>query len=432
MMICGVEPRRDPLSRAGVCVRMMVRGVAPMRGEIEEGEVDRSLRTANTALVVLAVLAVMAALYLMKAILVPIALALLLACLLSPATALLRRILPLSATGAAVVLFLLLAIVGLYLASLTAESLVQAANTLPSDIERLAGRLSKRVGDVIRDKPYMAGILPDPKTIDQLGFNNAVLISDLRKYLFDLTGWVAQGLIILILVLFLLAESEMLAPKVVRFFAPTPAEAQRAEGTLQKLTRQIRAYLVTRTLINLGLGAVVVLALSLLKVKFALALGLFAALTNFIPYLGQVIGGGLPTLIALAQFESIGDALIVAAVYLAVVGVEGYLVTPYVMGRSLDLNGTTVLIACLFWGFLWGLVGLILAMPITVSLKLVFEHSPDLRRWADLMSHESLPQSRVLSEKPDRALAALGVDNPLLPNEPHSAAAEVPSRAASS
>ena len=57
--------------------------------------------------------------------------------------------------------------------------------------------------------------------------------------------------------------------------------------------------------------------------------------------------------------------------YLAVVGIEGYVVTPLVMGRSLDLNGTTVLLACLFWGYLWGLVGLVLAMPITVSLKVV-------------------------------------------------------------
>ena len=72
--------------------------------------------------------------------------------------------------------------------------------------------------------------------------------------------------------------------------------------------------------------------------------------------------------------------------YLAVVGVEGYVVTPMVMGRSLDLNGTTVLIACLFWGYLWGLVGLILAMPITVSMKLVFQTVPELNRWAELMS----------------------------------------------
>ena len=75
-----------------------------------------------------------------------------------------------------------------------------------------------------------------------------------------------------------------------------------------------------------------------------------------------------------------------AAVYLGVVGIEGYIVTPYILGRSLDMNGTTVLIACLFWGFLWGLVGLILAMPITVTLKLVCQSVPELNRWAELMS----------------------------------------------
>jgi AI-2 transport protein TqsA len=123
-----------------------------------------------------------------------------------------------------------------------------------------------------------------------------------------------------------------------------------------------------------------------MRVKFAFALGLFAALTNFVPYVGQVLGGALPTLITLGQYESIGDALIVASIYLAILGIEGYVVTPVVMGRSFDLNGTTVLIACLFWGFLWGLVGLVLAMPITVCMKLVFQTVPDLNRWAELMS----------------------------------------------
>jgi predicted PurR-regulated permease PerM len=96
----------------------------------------------------------------------------------------------------------------------------------------------------------------------------------------------------------------------------------------------------------------------------------------------------LPVLVTLSQSESIGDALIVAAVYLAVVTIEGYVITPYVLGRSLDLNGTTVLLACLFWGFLWGLVGLILAIPITVSVKLIFQHVPELNRWAELMSRD--------------------------------------------
>ena len=356
-----------------------------------ESWVERSSRAVTSSLVILAVLGVMAALYLMKVILVPVALALLLACLLGPATSGLRRVLPLGATGAAVVLFLLLAMLGLYLASVTAESLVQMANTLPSDAERLAGQLSDRVADTVRSKPYLRGILPDPKTIDQLGFSNAQLIANLRVYLADITGWMAQGFIILILVLFLLAESEMLTPKAVRFFAPAPGEARAAQETFRTLTRQVRAYLAARTIINLGMGLVLALAFKLEGLNFPLALGLFAAVTNYVPYVGQVIGGAAAVLVALGQFETMGDALIVASIYLAVVTVEGYVVTPYVMGRSLDLNGTTVLIACLFWGFLWGLVGLILAMPITVSMKLVFQHVPELHRWAELMSRDWQP-----------------------------------------
>jgi predicted PurR-regulated permease PerM len=335
------------------------------------------------------VLGIIAALHLMKAILVPLALALVLATLLSPFTRLLRRVLPLGATGSAVVLFLVMALVGLYLASLTAESLVQAANTLPSDAERLAGTLSRRVSTMIRNQPYLRGILPDPGTIDSLGDRNRLLLmAGLRDRLADLTTWVAQGMMILILVLFLLAESEMLSPKVIRFFAPAPGDAAASERAFQALMRQIRKYLVARTLINIGLGAVLAGAFRLLGVRYPIALGAFAAIANFIPYVGQVIAGALAVLVTLGHSESIGSALIVAAVFLAVVGVEGYVVTPWILGRSLDLNGTTVLIACLFWGFLWGLVGLILAMPITVSMKLVFQHVPTLNRWAELMSRD--------------------------------------------
>ncbi|MFO0908446.1 MAG: AI-2E family transporter [Isosphaeraceae bacterium] len=233
---------------------------------------DAGQSYASTSLVVLAVLATVAALYLMKAILVPIALALLLAALLSPVTRFLRKILPVGPIGAAVVLFLLAAIVGLYAASLTAESLVQAGNTLPGDIERLAGRLSGRINDVIRDQPYLHSILPEPRTIDQLGDANRNLLIDKLSYgLMDLSTWVVQGFIVLILVLFLLAESEMLSAKVIRFFPPR--DAAKASRTLTDLTRQIRAYLVARTVINLGVGLVIAAALALLRVSFAVPLG---------------------------------------------------------------------------------------------------------------------------------------------------------------
>jgi predicted PurR-regulated permease PerM len=347
---------------------------------------ERQGKFAAASLAILAVLASIAALYLLRAILIPIAVALVIACIFSPLASFVRRRFPFGPIGA-LGLFMLLLLCGLYVASLTAENLFTALHTLPAEVERLAGQVSARINDVLRDEPYLRGFLPEPGTIDRLGdTNSALLIEKLSYGLSDLTFWVVNAFIVLVLVIFLLVESPMLTAKVIRFFAKTQPEAKRASDMLSQVTRKIRSFLIARTLINLGLGLVIALGLWGLQVHFALALGLFAAITNFVPYIGQLVGGTLPTVITLGQTGSPGDALIVAAMYLAVVGLEGYVVTPMVMGRSLDLNGTTVLIACLFWGYLWGLVGLILAMPITVSMKLVFQTVPELNRWAELMS----------------------------------------------
>ena len=351
-----------------------------------EDLVDRRPDEATRALVVLAVLAVIGALSLLKTILIPVAVAVVLTCMLAPLARLVRRHFRYGPLGALLV-FLLLVLGGLYVASLTAESLVRATYTLPSEIERLAGQVSGRIAELVRDKPYLRAVLPEPGTIDRLGDTNCALLIDKLSYgMSDFTAWVVQGFIVLVLVIFLLIESEMLTVKLVRFFARTPAEVHAADEVLTEITHKIRAYLVARTLLNAGLGLVLALGLLALNVHFAFILGIVAALTNFIPYIGQMAGGALPTLIALGQTGSIGDALLVAAMYLAVLGVEEYVITPMVMGRSLDLNGTTILIACLFWGYLWGLVGLVLAMPITVSLKVVFQTVPELNRWAELMS----------------------------------------------
>lgn len=347
---------------------------------------------ATTALVILAVLGAMAGMYFLKVILVPVVLALLLACVLSPFTALLRKLLPLGATGAAVVLFVMLTVGGLYLSTLAAENLMAATVTLPADAEKLSRLLSNRVNDLTRDMPYLKGFLPQPGTIDLLGDRNrAFLIATLSDRLGDLSGVVAQGLIVLVLALFFLIESEMLAPKLVRFFAPAPGDARSAERALSDLVHQVRAYLIARTLINIGLGAIFAVALRFLGVRYAIAQGGMVALTNYVPYVGQVFGGLVAMFATLLQGKEFGDALIVAAVYVGLLGIEGYIVTPYVLGRSLDLNGTTILIACLFWGFLWGLVGLVLAMPLAVCMKLVFQHVPSLHRWADLMSQTWVP-----------------------------------------
>ncbi len=368
----------------------------------------RRLNDASWAQVVLAVLAIIAALYFLKMILIPVAVAVVLTCMLAPSARFVRQHLRYGPLGA-LVLFLILVVGGIYLAGLTAESLVRATYTLPLEIERLAGQVSGRITELIRERPYLRAVLPEPGTIDRLGDTNRALLIDKLSYgMTDFTAWVVQGFIILVLVIFLLIESEMLTVKVVRFFAKTPSEVLGANEVLTEITHKIRAYLVARTLLNAGLGVVLALGLWGLNVRFAFILGMVAALTNFVPYIGQMIGGALPTVVALGQTGSMGDALIVAAMYLAVLGIEEYVITPMVMGRSLDLNGTTILIACLFWGYLWGLIGLVLAMPITVSLKVVFQTVPELNRWAELMSLDwQSPQSAATDRDATSAIPSV-------------------------
>src|SRR5437764_11922822 len=168
--------------------------------------------------------------------------------MLSPLAQFFRRHLPYGPLGA-LVLFLLLVLGGLYLASLTAEGLVRATYTLPSDIERIAGQVSGRITDLVKEQPYLRAVLPEPGTIDRLGDTNRALLIDKLSYgLTDFTTWVVQGFIILVLVIFLLIESEMLTVKVIRFFAKTPTDALAAGLALGEITYKIRAYLDSGTL----------------------------------------------------------------------------------------------------------------------------------------------------------------------------------------
>ncbi len=343
-------------------------------------------RSAATAQVTLAVLGVIAVLYWMQAILVPIALAFFLSTMMTPLTMLLRRYLKMSPLGSAVALFLMLLFAGLYGLVLTSESLQAMANTLPVEINRMTGQLSNQVARTYQQNSPWALVLPEPSTIDQFGDYSAMTLDTMRNSIQYLAGWVAQGIVILCLILFLLAESEALSRKVIRFISPDKNQARASEHALRSITRQIRSYLLTRTWINLAVGLVLAGGFWMLSVRYALLLAAFAGLTNYIPYLGNIVAGIIIAFMTLSQTGSLGDVFLVVSLFVLVVGVEGYVLTPYVMGRSLDLNGTTVLIACLFWGFIWGLAGLILAVPITASLKLIFQNVPSLHGWADLMS----------------------------------------------
>jgi AI-2 transport protein TqsA len=221
-------------------------------------------------------------------------------------------------------------------------------------------------------------------------------------------SWLMQSVIILFILLFLLLEGQFLADRIRDIFGKSTVTQGQVTRALAGVAEAIRSYLVWRTLVNIVLGLFLGLVYSLLGLKQPWTWALFTAVLCYVPYIGTIIAGIPPILDALIHVSPI-VAGIILVLYTVVVTVEGYLIVPLVMGRSMDLNATTVMIACLFWDQVWGIPGLFLAMPIMAGIRAVCLHTPGLRPWAYLMSTE---RSMGEWEREDRAAATMAARVP--------------------
>jgi predicted PurR-regulated permease PerM len=151
------------------------------------------------------------------------------------------------------------------------------------------------------------------------------------------------------------------------------------------MAESIRTYLVWRTIINIVLGIVLGAIYNAANLKYWYLWALLVILLSYVPYLGTIAAGIPPVLDALL-FVSPLVSLMVLAIYSLIVTVEGYLIVPWIMGRSMDLNATTVILACLFWQELWGVAGLFLAMPIMSAIRAICMQVEGWERWGQLLS----------------------------------------------
>jgi predicted PurR-regulated permease PerM len=210
-----------------------------------------------------------------------------------------------------------------------------------------------------------------------------------------------QWVLIMFILLFLLMEGEMLSKRVSEIFGPSAEVRTRVAAALADMARQVRVYLIWRTLINIALGFVVGIVYYSLNLQQAWTWALLTAILCYIPYIGPIIAGVPPVFDAFVTLESPWYAVAVVVFYLAIITLEGYVIVPVVMGRSMELNATTVMLACLFWELVWGVPGLFLAMPLMAAIKAVCYHVPDLRPWANLMSSSEVeppPERRPPTE----------------------------------
>lgn len=159
------------------------------------------------------------------------------------------------------------------------------------------------------------------------------------------------------------------------------------DRTFKNIPVKIQNYIVTKFIISLGTASIVGLILWLFKIDFLVVWIVLTFLLNFIPNIGSIIAVILPTAIALVQYESFGYAFLIAAIISGIQNIFGNIVEPKVMGDKLGLNPLVILLSLLLWGYIWGLVGMFLSVPITAVIKILISESesPNLKFANNLM-----------------------------------------------
>lgn len=193
-----------------------------------------------------------------------------------------------------------------------------------------------------------------------------------------------QTTLVMFITLFLLIEGQMLADKTRAIFGPSGETQRRVSVALSEMAEAIRTYLVWRTIVNLGLGIVLGAVYKYSNLQYWYLWALLVVVFSYVPYIGTIAAGIPPFLDALVFVDPI-TALFIGIFYIGVVTFEGYIIIPWVMGRSMDLNATTVLLACLYWELVWGMAGLFLAMPIMAAIKSICLQVDGWQDWGELM-----------------------------------------------
>jgi len=340
---------------------------------------------------------VIAILYLAKPVCVPIALALLFAFLLTPIVTLLERTL-LRRTGA-IVISLTLIVTGL---GFGGWWLYQQFNDVAKDFADAAtsGKIEKQLGFLKRTKggtfELVAKALQrvDAATADKVEkadlkvrvIPDRTTFANKYKTFAPTIELVAAAFLVVVLVFFLLQDREQLRDKMLRLAgrAHLTVTTQAIGETSDRISR----YLLTIALLNVCFGLLVGFGLFLLKVPHAPLWGVLGGLFRFIPYVGAVLSAALPTFLSIAVFPNWYVPLAVMGLFILTDQLIGGFVEPIVVGHRVGVSPIALLVSAIFWGWLWGPVGLLLATPISVCLTVGGEFIPALRIFSIMFGAE--------------------------------------------
>lgn len=332
-----------------------------------ERKVSSQTRIQTTCLLFLAAVAGAAALYWLRPVMVPFVLALFISLGLGMIVQLLsqrlrvphRLALPLTLCAGIAGLVALGAVI-----SLAANQLAANAGFYSEQLSELLERVGTHLPGRLEQLPGLRG-----------GSLNDLPVSMVGRILADTTnailGLLSQSLVVLIFVLFLMLGSQ----------------GAQAPPLWQEVRSRTQAYILTKTLVSAATGVLTGLTLAILGVPLAMVFGLLAFLLNFIPSVGSVLATLAPLPVVIMSPEvSPPTAAAAIAIPGAIQFGLGNVVEPKLQGDALDLHPVTILLGLIFWGMLWGIVGMLLATPITAVTRILLERLEGARPLSELMA----------------------------------------------
>ena len=318
---------------------------------------------------------------------VPVMLAFLLSFLFAPVVRILHRLyIPLS-LGAALVLFGLIGVLTFGIYQLAAPASGWMAK-LPKAAAQLEYRLSN-LKQTFREFSKASREVERITKFDTAGTAQQVEVkkSSVGEILLGQTqGFLVSGGVMFVLLFFLLASGDMFLRKLVTVL-PRFENKKLAVEISRQIEHDISRYLLTVTLINAVFGSAVGLSMYFIGLPNALLWGVMAGLLHFIPFLGAIVGISVVTLVALVTMDQITSILLVPSAYLGLNLLEEYLFFPFLIGRRLLLNPVVIFIWLIFWGWLWGIPGALMAVPLLAIFKIVCDHIEPLAAVAEFLGH---------------------------------------------
>lgn len=334
---------------------------------------DERAWLSTVSLLVLAAVALALALSYTRAVMVPFVLALLFTYLVSPVvdTMQTRFRIP-RGVSILVALLIVLGLLVLLVLLITVSSR-GLASSVPIYRERLES-LAESVFSVLDRFNIDLGQNDILEGLTQLPF-----LSVIRSTAGGVVSFVTGGVLVLIFAVFLLAGRQ---------------PHKDLTGIYREIDRKVRRYVVTKVATSAATGVLVGTILAILGLDLALVFGVLAFFLNFIPNVGSMLSTLLPIPLAFVQFDSPARILLVFLLPFAVQFTIGSIIEPKVMGEGLDLHPVAVLVALVFWGLLWGVVGTLLAAPITAVLQIVLARFETTRAVANLLAGQ-LPEVEI-------------------------------------